>query len=180
MKKIPWLFGSALAGSMDLAVGVLIATIISSAMSVPVVWWHLLVGAVLAILPDFDIIFQIVTFGHVNSAHHRSPLHRPVLLLPLITIVGWLAGGEWLAYTAFICVLWHYVHDTKGFGGGGIAWAWPFSKKYWSLTGSHELYHMNHAQWIENYWLKPTKLSIREVMVALLALVLALAIIVLR
>jgi hypothetical protein len=173
MKTIPWFYGNALAGFLDFSVGVLIATLTAHFFGVELAWWQLWVGGVLALLPDFDIAFLILAEKRVNSDHHKSPLHKPLLMLPLVGLIGYAIGGDYWELTALLCVLWHFIHDTPGFGGGGIAWAWPISKKYWSLTGAHPLIHASHEEWIRDNWLRPSRMSVREVGLGTLALVIA-------
>jgi hypothetical protein len=174
MKTIPWLFGNALAGYLDLCVGAMIAALTAHFFGAEALWWRLGIGSILAVLPDFDIMFSILAAQKVDSAHHRSPLHRPLLVLPLVGLAAYALGGDYWEATALLCVCWHYIHDTRGFGGGGIMWAWPVSKKYWSLSGAHALIHGDHEKWIEEKWMRPSTLSIGEVLLGTLALAVAL------
>lgn len=181
MKKLKYLFGSALAAFMDFGVGVLIAAVVAEFIGVEIPIWFLAIGGVLALLPDFDIALPILTLRAPEGNHRETLFHRPVFLLPLATVATWFIGGEYWALTTFLCVLWHYIHDTKPLSEGGIAWFWPLSHNYWSLMGAEDPKNVNvstspaeHNAWIEKNWLRLSPMLIREVSLGVIALVLAL------
>ncbi len=76
-----------------------------------------------------------------------------------------------------LCVFGHYIHDTNFVGTNyGIAWFWPFSHQYWSVSGSFtpEVHVGSHHEWLLQNWLKPSVLSLREISIGLLGLGVAL------
>ena len=174
MKKLVWLELDAMAAFMDFAVGSLIAVLVDWALHVGIPPWYLPIGGVLAFLPDFDIIWPILrkflTDRKIVGNHHETLMHRPLLVIPIATTIAYLIGGWYWAVTTFVCVLWHYVHDTQGFGGGGLTWGWPLSEKYWSLTGPHEPAMMDHDEWIRKFWMQLTPFSTRELLIGSVAL----------
>lgn len=158
--------------------GALIAAATLSSLGVPVELWHLAVGAVLAVLPDFDIVEPILLGREVTSNHHLTLMHRPIVLIPLATLGAWAVGGEAWGLVAFLCVAWHYVHDTPPLGLDGIAWLWPFDTRYWSLWGPKEprAASMTHYGFLETYWLRLSPMLCMELGAGLMALALAVAI----
>lgn len=169
----------AMAAFPDFAVGCFIATVIALTMDVPIQWWYLPLGGILALLPDFDILEPVVQrliTGKQITGNHREAtvLHRPLVILPTVTLAAWAFGGEYWAVTAFLCVLAHYVHDARETGSDGLAWFWPISKKYWWIGGSFEPRYNEIEDWLERTWLKPSERSITEMIIGTSALILAL------
>lgn len=172
------LLGDALAGTLDLCIGALIASATLSTLGYEVAPWHLVVGAILAVLPDFDIIPAVLTDRKGIEDHRTTLMHRPLLVIPAATLVAFLIGGEAWGLVAFLCVAWHYLHDTPPLSPGGIAWLWPFDTRFISVFGVEEPRSgfMGHDEWVRTYWLRPTMRSVSEVGVGLVALVLAIVI----
>ncbi len=167
-----------MAGSLDLCMGALIASATLSTLGVEVLPWHLAVGAVLAVLPDFDIIPAILTNQKGIEDHHTTLMHRPLFLIPAAALVAYALGGSAWELVAILCVGWHFLHDTPPLSPGGIAWLWPFDKRFVSVFGTHEPARgsLTHDQWIKAFWLRPTARSVSEISVGIAALVLAVAI----
>lgn len=167
-----------MAGFLDLSMGALIASATLSALGVEVLPWHLAVGAVLAVLPDFDIIPAILTTQKGIENHHTTIMHRPLFLIPLAALVAYGLGGSAWELVAILCVAWHFVHDTPPLSAGGIAWAWPMSEKFISLYGVKDPQpgELKHDEWIQTYWLRLTARSVSEISIGVVALVLAVAI----
>lgn len=178
MEKWRILLGNALAGSLDLSMGALIAAATLSSFGIQPELWHLALGAVLAVLPDFDIVVPILSGREAQGNHHTTLMHRPVLIIPAAALVAYIAGGQAWGMVAFLCVSWHYLHDTPPLGMGGIAWLWPLDHRYWSPWGPSEpaLGGMTHHAWLKKYWLQLSPLSSMEIGAGLMALALALLI----
>lgn len=170
--------GHALPACMDLAVGALIVSMIGFYTGNELPLWMYLVGALLAVVPDVDLLADIFKAKDLKGwDHHQTPTHRPVIMLPAFTLLGALVGvllGNIFLYAGifFLCVFWHYIHDTKELGGGGIAWFWPYSKKYWSFTSSQNPEEIDLWN-IESYslWIHPRALSVRELSITAVTLV---------
>lgn len=178
MEKLLKLCGNAMAAIMDFGVGALITALIGMMFGIDLSIWAYLVGGILGFLPDFDIIWPILIQDRPNGDHHQTLMHRPIILLPIVALVGWLLGGAFWSVTATLCVFWHYLHDTPEFGGGGVAWFWPFSRNYWSIlkgaiSPERSLMAMSeagHKQWLKEKWLRPSTISIREIEIGSAAL----------
>lgn len=178
MQRALILAGDFLAGFLDLCMGALIASATLSALGVEPLPWHLALGAILAVLPDFDIIVPILTDQKGIESHHTTLMHRPLFLILLAALVAYALGGSAWALVAFLCVAWHFVHDTPPLSPGGIAWLWPFDTRFVSVFGTEEprTEALTHDEWISQYWLRPTVRSVSEIGAGLVALVLAVAI----
>mgnify|MGYP003386273388 FL=1 len=170
MNRILGLLMSGMNAYMDFGVGVAIAQTLSVLAAHPLPWWFLPLGGMLALLPDFDILVPLIWRGAFNYNHHKTLLHRPLFMLPLVACFGWLWGGPFWAGAAFICVFWHYLHDTWPLGVGGVAWVWPISDQYLTWRGFKEPVDMSHTEWLKRYWLKPTLFSCWEIAVGTAAL----------
>lgn len=123
-----------LAGTLDLAMGTLIAHVLAQISSYPLEWWQYAIGACLGASPDIDLLLG--SFGVDRRYHHEHLTHRPIVGLPLAFFLGWLFGGMFWGVVAVTCVFWHYLHDTHGFlclYDNGLGWFWPFSRKYWGV-----------------------------------------------
>ena len=132
-----------LAGVLDLAAGMVIVTLLGEYFSYPLLWWQYLIGALLAASPDIDLLLGF--FGKRVDEHHEYLTHRPIFGLPFAIVGGWIIGGEFWAYASGFGVLWHYLHDTQGFlflYDNGLAWFWPYSKKYWGIRNFRVVYRI--------------------------------------
>lgn len=173
------LLGNALAGFLDLGVGALIAAAVLSSLGIQPVLWHLAAAGVLAVLPDFDILLPIISGREPVGNHRMTFMHRPLIVIPVVSLAAYLLGGQAWGIVALLCVLWHYLHDTPPLSQGGIAWLWPYDSRYWSPWGPTEpkLGSMAHNEWLKKYWLQLSPLLCIEVGAGLMALALALFIV---
>ncbi len=178
VEKLRILLANGLAGSLDLCMGTLIAAAAFSALGLEPQLWHLVAGAVLAVLPDFDILGPILLSREVKGNHHTTLLHRPLLIIPTVSPAAYALGGQAWGLVALLCVAWHYLHDTPPLSQGGIAWLWPYDSRYWSLWGPKEPHmgHANHKEWLEQNWMALSPMLLTELSAGIVALVLALLI----
>jgi hypothetical protein len=166
-----WLICNALIAFLDFSAGVFIVYCIGYWFNLNPTGLSFMIGGILAISPDFDVLYMYMKKGGVYGDHHQFLTHRPIIGLAIADGLGWLFGGFFWAVISRACLLFHYLHDTEGFGtGGGIAWFWPLSKKYWSpwraVTPEKSLMaqNQNHQEWLENNWLAPNPLAIAEIL----------------
>lgn len=136
MSSFTWHVPHMLAAYMDFGVGILIAAHLWGhwLRQIPS-FWNLLGGGVFALLPDFDIVVPILR-GDIGFDHHQLWTHFPAFMIPIGGVLGYFLGGWRVALLGSICVTWHFIHDSPPLGGG-IAWTWPLSREYFSLTGAH-------------------------------------------
>lgn len=91
-----------------------------------------LIGMFLALLPDIDVPIMWL-YKHRHFSIHRLGTHYPMMVIPVICLsllilsVIWPILGYW-ALVAFICLLFHYIHDSIG-KEVGEKWLWPIDKK---------------------------------------------------
>jgi hypothetical protein len=136
------LFGAFLAASLDLAFGVFAVIIASSLWHKPLSIPILCFGLFLAVLPDFDILLEILKTKNSTGEHKKSFFHIPLFFLPLVCLPLWLISG-YLGTIALIALLWHYWHDFTE-EGPGISLA-PLSQKRFLLQ------FKKVPKWIQNY-----------------------------
>jgi hypothetical protein len=166
MDRLIILAANALAGFLDFCVGACVAVCILKYFGAPTPLWVLPIGSLFALLPDFDIVYPILVGLDFKWNHHTTLMHRPIFLLPVAAIVAYgIAGPVW-TLIAFVCVSWHYVHDSRLLGGDHIDWLWPLRESP-HLPG-------DPPRWLRLYWLRPSKKSVAEVCIGLLLLILAL------
>ncbi|MBI4021941.1 MAG: metal-dependent hydrolase [Candidatus Andersenbacteria bacterium] len=116
----------------DIGIGLLVATIFGVATGSESPLLLLGIGVAGALWPDLDFSIWLARHKKVDHlAHrHRDLLHRPLALMPPLTLVVWLALG-WQAGALFgITTVLHFIHDTIGHGWG-IKWLWPLNNHYW-------------------------------------------------
>lgn len=106
-------------------------------------WWPLLVGAGLAISPDFDLLFAWV-FG-ISTIIHGGPSHSILFAIPL-GMVGALLAREfnWRGLAIYFTVaLSHGVLDfltKREFGGAQLLWPFSSHKFRLGLFSYYEFY----------------------------------------
>lgn len=174
-KHILYLGANAMAAFMDFGVGYLIAVLVTMGFETSLPWQYLLIGGFCALIPDIDLVPSVLMGRSASFDHRQTLFHRPLLVVPIVTIIGFILGGYLWASIVFLCVVWHYLHDTNFTDTTyGIAWLWPFSSQYWSLWGSYmSQTDLGHHQWLETFWMKPSILSVREVGIGLISFCIA-------
>ena len=168
MQRFNVLCANGLAATLDYSVGVFGITLIATAYDYSIAWWQILIGGVLALLPDFDLQPAVLSGQSAWYDHRQTLLHRPLLVLPLGSVVAYLLGGSFWALAAFVLILWHYLHDIDWCGTRyGVAWLWPFSRQYISHYGWFAPPPAtDHHEWLQRHWLQPSQMSITELSVA--------------
>lgn len=98
------------------------------------------IGSLFALSPDIDCAWQFLRGRHARNDHHQYITHRPIFGVSVALLLGGAYGvatGMWLwCAVAPLLVLWHYLHDTEGFLGRGIAWLWPISPWHYGFCFS--------------------------------------------
>jgi hypothetical protein len=164
------LAGNAMAAFLDFSAGVFIVYLGTLVLDYQAGIPSYVLGGILGMAPDFDVFYMFFKKKAVYGDHHQFVTHRPLFGIVLSSTLGFLLGGTFWAMVAPLCVVWHYLHDTEGFGGGGIAWFWPFSKFYYSplriVPPEKSLMAENqdeHEEWLETTWLVPSKTAVIEI-----------------
>lgn len=170
--RLKFLCGNGLAAFLDFSVGTFVTAVIFSYYGVDSTLIALFVGGWLALLPDFDILPHILKGKDIELDHRQTLLHRPILVVPVLTVIAYGIFGPVWAIVAFTCVTWHFLHDTDFIAKRyGIAWFWPISKRFWSWFGSYSPpIQTGHHKWLEQNWVKVSRLSLSEVILGSLAL----------
>ncbi len=163
-----WWYYNALAGLLDAAMGMAIVAGSSWALGRPVEPEWLAVGAILALLPDFDIVPSILR-GRVASSHRSTLWHAPLVVIPVVMIVAFVLGGTYWALVALACLLCHYAHDTFD----GVMWGRPFSPYHWSYRGRHVPLGPTHDTWLKETWIQESVRAWIEMPLALLLAIFA-------
>jgi hypothetical protein len=170
MMKWFFLFATAMAARLDFFVGMIIALGIGTITAIEVPLWYLAVGGMLALLPDFDLVFktlwQWIRGQRASGDHRETIMHCPMVMLPSCTLLAFLLGGWYWATVTLLGLFWHYAHDSKWFGSvGDIDW--------FAIVPNQNLPYMDTPEWLKQLWLRPTKTSVTELIagVTMLALV---------
>jgi len=126
---------SILALLADWANGIFAVLLAATILGLDPLWWHFIVGIVLAMSPDIDAIPELLARGKVASSaehmrDHRTFLHYPIISLPL-GMLAWYGLGYWgLLWLIALCL--HLVNDLYG-TGWGLALLYPFSKRHYKF-----------------------------------------------
>jgi hypothetical protein len=143
--------------------------------------WHFIVGILLGLLPDIDVIPRLLRSGSVvptkeDPLDHRDYLHFPLLFILvglLVAFVDTYWGGVFIIATTL-----HFINDTWG-TGDGIMWLWPISRKKYKWrkldTWKSDIYthtpKSNKDTWIDASYLQITSIALIEYATFLVALV---------
>lgn len=161
------IIGNAFFGLLDLSVGGFIAYIAGITTGVTFNTFQYIAGSFLASSPDIDVAYMYLRKGRVYTNHHEFVTHRPIIGIPICFLVCWAIGGTTWGIIGGICVLWHYLHDTKDLFGGGIALFWPFSRNYHSIlhktvTPEESAMNTEHNATLDTIILRPGKKVVVE------------------
>lgn len=135
MKKLVQLFQLftqlGIACSVDLANGIFIVVWLSERFGVELSILAVFVAIAMSVSPDADFLI-----GRHDESHKPIPFVGTLLFLAALT---WPTFGFWFLLWA-LCALAHFVHDSIGDdNAGGVAWLWPFNKKFWTFLLSNHL-----------------------------------------
>ncbi len=161
------LAGIAIAASLDLAVGSLVVAALLKIFSVwgysiVAPWYYYVIGALVALSPDVDIFtsYNVMSGDVYQKKHHHEKIpHYPLLVLPTVALIGGLliflcnSASIILIFWPIvveICLIWHYLHDSKWTGGHGINWLYPFRKV--EILNREDEYN----KWLHGEILKPS------------------------
>lgn len=152
-----------MSGFLDFNVGALITFMLAETENIPIKPIHLFIGGICALLPDIDVIIltiqSMVRNRSMTGDHRETIFHRPLIMIPILVVFGYVFGGTFWAIIVVLCLLWHYIHDSHWMSVGDIHWFWPITKR-------KALPYMDHPAWREKYWLQPSLTSLVEIGVA--------------
>lgn len=119
---------------IDILVGILLALGVTHIFNIPPTGEWILLGAIFALLPDIDFIFEFIKRGTVGGKKlgaHRVLTHIPLLfVLPAALLYVFFGAPVTALFT--LCIIWHFVHDSNAMGYGNRL-LWPFSKRFYKF-----------------------------------------------
>lgn len=180
---------------LDVAVGIFLAFITGWAFSIPVDPRWLGLGIGFALLPDIDVIPELLRRGRLGGKEegiHRTWTHYP-LLFPLPILAIHIFFGLPAAVLAAAGMYAHVIHDSMG-EGWGIRWLAPVNFRNFKLfsrkTGEFDwgtrlvswepdelaatMREHGNENWVRDFYLRPTPTLFVEVLALLAALFLVL------
>lgn len=83
-------------------------------------------GAVMGVLPDFDLLLTIFRKRELDLQHRNTVFHQPLLSAAIPGVILAFISPFWALLWA-LPLLWHYLHDTIG-ESMGVQWLYPFSR----------------------------------------------------
>ncbi len=109
----------------DVGIGLLLGVLLSnnSELVYPIC---LVIGIFAVLQPDIDFIYKLVKTGKTPTSEHRDGLHYPLIVLPVLGVVGLMFSPEVAAILVLGAFI-HFLHDSVGIGWG-IKWLYPFRK----------------------------------------------------
>lgn len=177
--KLLRLVGNFFFALLDISMGAFVACNIGNLSGQKFDVCNLFIGSFLATVPDVDVVYMFIRKKKVYTNHHEFITHRPMIVIPATTIICWVIGGKIWGLIGVITITWHYLHDTDGLGGGGIAWLWPFSRKYFSPKGvtspDKSVMNLEHNSVLAIQILRPSTKIITETLLSTFFLVYALS-----
>ena len=169
-----------MAGFLDFAFGTFLSAIVGSVLRIPMNVWCLIIGGFMAQSPD--IVGMVKTRLNkkqlLANDHHESWDHWPAFMIPLGTIIGFIVGGWYWGTVSFLCLFFHYNHDMEIGDSGGIAFFAPFEFRFFTWwrgfydpkTSAMSKPETELEPVIHHNWLKPSKMSVREMILGSAAL----------
>lgn len=115
---------------LDIAIGIFSSIFVSWFFNFEISSFLVLAGIIFALLPDLDFLVEFIKHGSVGGKvirEHREIIHYPIIYIPIVILIYFLAGIFWTTLFA-MGIFAHFIHDSIGIGWG-IKWFWPFSKK---------------------------------------------------
>lgn len=166
------LLGAVLAASLDASSGVIIAHFVCLIFKKMPTLSVYLVGSMAALLPDISIaVFGLCGKYLTGTYHHREFTHYPLLIAPIFLVIS-LFSPFW-GCLASLCLLAHFIDDS--FDPGGLAWLAPFVRKKWPMLGTVPAEPMKRADWLRQYYLRPTVKSVSAMILSSIALYLVIS-----
>jgi hypothetical protein len=161
-----------MAAYLDFTIGCLLVVLLAGAFHVELLWWQVLIGGLLALLPDIDIAPTLLLGKSPRFDHRQTIFHRPLPILAAVAALGYWLGAAFWASAAVCLVFYHYLHDIDWNGNRyGVAWFWPFSEHFWGPYGRFmPPNNLSHETWLKDTWLQPSPQSVTELTIALIAL----------
>jgi hypothetical protein len=137
--KLILLFGTGLAGSFDLAMGIFIVIITAKIQHVDITLLIIAWGMFFAVLPDLDLLLDFVArifWRDWGRMHKKSILHQPLPIFCLVFFQIYLFASPFLFWiiVAPLALLTHYLHDIEE-EGEGVQLLAPFSLKRFLFLG---------------------------------------------
>jgi hypothetical protein len=182
LRKIFYLKANLLAGFPDMAAGTLTAILIAFLMDHPISTGGSILeafawGAFWLVSPDLDIVLPILRRGFTGRPfafdHHQTWLHWPVVMLPFAAIVTFFFFGPFWGVVACVNLCLHYVHDAV-YMEDGVRWFFRLTRRSASRLRSKDA-PKTPDEWIEANWLRPSRLSIYEILIGMSSLSVAAA-----
>ncbi len=110
---------------LDIGLGLLLGILLNDLTTVPY-GLCLCLGIIASLLPDLDFMWKYLQAKRVPDTSHRDGLHYPLLVVPIVSVAGWLIKPE-IGLIFGLGTLLHFIHDSVGIGFG-VKWLYPFSK----------------------------------------------------
>lgn len=167
---------NALPAALDFCVGAFISVFLFRYFEREPSFTTPLIGGFLALLPDMDFPTQFIPKKGEVRDHHTSPLHYPLLMIPIVAYITFTIGGTVWLVIGLTALAFHYVHDMIG-PYSGIFLFWPLSRRFYGTNGIEDkktserwlfLKNYGHDFWIANYWVRPKLSSLSELVAATL------------
>ncbi len=144
----------------DIGIGIIIAVIAHLIFHVPLTLFLIVTSILCSLLPDIDML-KIM-------GPHRGFTHYPLIYIPIILMVYFLAGPLW-TFVLGLGVLFHLIHDLSWIGSGVTFW-WPFSKKRYKFFSQDKLIQQGE-HWITTFYFRLNVVTVVEYSIFVLGLI---------
>lgn len=112
--------------ALDLVTGLFIAHVLYLFSGNPTPLWAYVLGAIMAVIPDLDILPFVFRQQPPDLTHRNTVIHQPLLFIVLPTLILFFFSSS-VALLWALPLIFHYLHDTFG-TSMGLQWLYPFSR----------------------------------------------------
>jgi hypothetical protein len=126
----------------------------------------LLLGSLIAIIPDFDLFFSFFKTKslklHTKATHRKFLSHTPVIWFLIGIIIFFLTPNIFLKMFGLLfwfCSWSHFLGDSIEYG---VRWFWPFSKKRFAFNNVSEDDSFYEEKTLKFYKLLFTKVYVKN------------------
>ena len=121
----------------DWANGIFAVVLASYITGTEIVWWHFIIGILIAMCPDLDAIPELIkrkktAASAEHPSDHRGGLHYPIVFLIIGVVFIYL--HPFFGWMFLIAVVLHFINDLYG-TGWGIPLLWPVTDRRYKLLG---------------------------------------------
>jgi hypothetical protein len=149
--------------------GIIVTILCCYIFKTDLVWYYIIFGVSLSLLPDLDALPELFKNGRVaahagNTHDHRDGLHYPLIVVPVSFVLPYFLNGPFWAFMIGFNIFLHFAIDSFGLGWG-VKWLYPFTNKNYKFdfqstsllkswdpeTLTEMIHHHGDPNWFSKY-----------------------------